>query len=114
MTLDTARAFALSLPETSEAPHHQMSSFRVRGKIFCTVPTDGDHLHIFVDELETKAIVADSPHCSEELWWGKKLSGVRVTLSAAQEELVFELLENSWRLRAPADIAAEFDGRKCQ
>ena len=44
------RAFALSLPATTEEPHFDMSSFRVRGKIFATVPPDGEHLHVFVDE----------------------------------------------------------------
>jgi predicted DNA-binding protein (MmcQ/YjbR family) len=33
-----AREFALSLPGTSEEPHFDMSSFRVKGKIFATVP----------------------------------------------------------------------------
>jgi hypothetical protein len=109
MTLSSARSFALSLPETTESPHHHMSSFRVQGKIFATVPTDGDHLHIFVDELETKAVVAENPGACEELWWGKKLSGVRVTLSTANEELVVELLEDSWRMRAPKDALARFE-----
>lgn len=86
-----------------------MSSFRVRGKIFATVPPDGDHLHIFVDELQTRAMVAESPAAFEELWWGKKLSGVRVTLSAADETDVFELLEDSWRARAPEDLLAQND-----
>ena len=36
MTLDDVRSFALSLPETTEAPHHERTSFRVRGKIFAT------------------------------------------------------------------------------
>ncbi len=86
-----------------------MSSFRVQKKIFATVPPDGDHLHIFVDELETKAVVAENPGVCEELWWGKKLSGVRVTLSAVDEDLVFELLESSWRMRAPIDIADRYE-----
>ena len=110
MTLEAARTFAFSLPETTEAPHHQMSSFRVRGKIYATVPPDGDHVHIFVDELQTKAMVAENPAAFEELWWGKKLSGIRVTLSKADEASVFELLEESWLMRAPADVLTKFDG----
>ena len=48
-SLERARAFALSLPEATEEPHHDMSSFRVRGKIFATVPPDGEHLHVYLD-----------------------------------------------------------------
>ena len=101
MELDEARRFALSLPETTEEPHFEMSSFRVRGRIFATVPTDGEHLHVFVDERETLASVAENPRVFEELWWGKRLAGVRVNLPIADSRSVIELLEDSWRRKAP-------------
>ena len=50
MRLETARRFALSLPETTEQPHFEKSSFRVKGKIFATVPVGGKALHVFVGE----------------------------------------------------------------
>ena len=37
-TLRRARQLALALPEATEQDHHGMASFRVRGKIFATVP----------------------------------------------------------------------------
>jgi hypothetical protein len=43
--LAQARQFALSLPGVTEEPHFDMTSFRVRGKIFVTVPPDGTRLH---------------------------------------------------------------------
>jgi hypothetical protein len=61
MTLEEVRRFAMSLPEVTEEPHFDKSSFRVRGKIFATAPTDGEHLHVFVDEHETLASVAEDP-----------------------------------------------------
>jgi len=39
--LAEARRLALSLPEVTEQPHFDMASFRVRGKIFVTVPPEG-------------------------------------------------------------------------
>src|SRR5439155_19096500 len=88
MDLEAARQFALSLPETTEEPHFEKASFRVRGKIFATVPADGEHLHIFVDEHAARALAAENPAAFEELWWGKRLTGVRVNLPAADEETV--------------------------
>jgi len=38
--LAQARSLALSLPEATEQDHHGMPSFRVRGKIYATVPDD--------------------------------------------------------------------------
>ena len=111
MRLTEARRFALSLPEASEEPHFDLSSFRVRGKIFATVPPDEAHLHIFVDEAEARATVAEDPAAFEELWWGKQLRGVRVNLVVADAARVCELLEESWRRKAPKRLVAARDTR---
>jgi hypothetical protein len=39
----------------------------VRGKIFVTVPPAGDLLHVFVDEPEVDACVAEDPAAFEPL-----------------------------------------------
>lgn len=109
MSLSSVRRFALSLPEATEEPHFDMSSFRVRGKIFATVPPDGEHLHIFVDQHEVKASVAEDPSAFEQLWWGKRLAGLRVNLKAASAEQVFPLLVEAWRRKAPKRLIAAFD-----
>ena len=112
MTLEQARRFALSLPEAAEEPHFDKWSFRVRGRIFATVPPDGEHLHVFVDEALTDAAVAAKPAAFAELRWGKQAVGVRVTLRAAGARAVAALLEQSWRRKAPRTLVAAFDARK--
>jgi hypothetical protein len=107
--LAQVRKFALSLPEATEEPHFDKSSFRVRGKIFATAPPDGRHLHVFVGEEEAKASVADDPVAFQELWWGKRLSGVRVDLNLAPSDSVFSLLRESWSRKAPPRLVAELD-----
>jgi hypothetical protein len=106
----TVRRLALALPETTEAPHHDMTSFRVSGKIFATVPPAGDRLHVFVSDDEVAAYCAEFPDAVEELWWGQRLSGCRVLLGKADRALVRELLTESWRRRAPKKVRAAFDG----
>jgi hypothetical protein len=112
VTLDEARRFSLSLPEASEEPHFDMSSLRVRGKIFATIPPDEARLHVFVDEGETTAAIAEDPAAFEELWWGKQRRGVRVNLAAADAGRVFELLEDSWRRKAPKRLGAAHDAAR--
>jgi hypothetical protein len=107
--LATARRFALSLPETTEAPHFEMSSFRVRGKIFATVPPDREYLNVFVDELETAAAAAQNPAVYEPLRWGNQVRGLRVRLGSAPDARVMELLEEAWRRKAPKRLVAEYD-----
>ncbi|MEA2716243.1 MAG: hypothetical protein QOI99_560 [Actinomycetota bacterium] len=110
MEVDAVRTFALSLPEAAESPHFESASFRIRGRIFATLPADGEHLHVMVDEDEARAVAAGEGGSFEELWWGKKLAGVRVHLPSVESpELVLELIEDSWRRRAPKRVVAAFD-----
>ena len=111
MRLDTARRFALSLPETTEEPHFEASSFRVRKKIFCTVPPGGQLLHIYVDPAEGAALVEEDPAAYEHIVWGKRLrpEWLRVHLGNAKADQVKELLEEAWRLKAPPKLLATQD-----
>jgi hypothetical protein len=101
------RKLALAFPEATEQPHHDMTSFRVRGKIFATMPPEGGRLHVFLSEGDIASYCAEFPSAVEELWWGKKLSGCRVVLRHADRALVRELLAESWRRKAPKGLLAD-------
>lgn len=105
-TLGQARKVALALPETTEEPHHDMSSFRVRGKIFATVPDDA-HLRVMVDETEIRAAVAENPDVCREIYWGKRVACVVVDLKRAKLALVRDLLTDAWIRKAPASLVKE-------
>lgn len=101
MKLAQARRFALSLPEAIEAPHHELASFRVGGKIFATVHPDGKHLHVFVDEETREPLIESQPAVYSPLQWGGKVIGVRVFLPDASSATVSALLRTAWSVRAP-------------
>ena len=106
MQLKLARQFALSLPETTEEPHFEYSSFRVRGKIFATIPPDGAALHIFVDADQRAPLVAAHPDTFAPLHWGSKVVGIKVDLAKANADTVKRLLTQSWLRKAPKRLAA--------
>ena len=105
MDVQFVREIALALPETAEAPHFNYGSFRVKGKIFVTVPPDGEHIHVFVDEPERLLAVAMYSNAVEPLPWGQKILGVRVNLSRAEPEAVRHLVRAAWRAKAPKRLA---------
>ena len=105
MTIAQVRRFALSLPEVSEEPHFQYSSFRVRGKIFATVPPEGKHLHVFLTEDEREIALALGPEFLEPLHWGTKVLGLRVSLAKAKPKVVATLLARAWSNKAPRSLA---------
>jgi hypothetical protein len=94
VTTDEARRLALSLPDAVEADHHGRPSFRVSGRIFATL-WDGDHMNVMVDEPGILTAVQAHPEVCAEVWWGKRLSAVRLTLSAATPALLADLLADA-------------------
>ena len=106
MTIDDARRFALSLPEVTEEPHFHLSSFRVKGKIFATVPPENTHLNIFVGEPELEILPLAQPKAYQKLLWGTKVAGLRVTLAAAKTNDVEQLLRAAWLRKAPKKLAS--------
>jgi hypothetical protein len=100
ISTDEARAAALALPEASEQDHHGRPSFRVEGKIFATLG-DARHVNVMVEEDGIRTAVQAHPGSCEEVWWGKRLSAVRVDLDAADQALLRELLADAWERRAP-------------
>ena len=104
MNLDSVRKFALSLPQVTEEPHFHFSSFRVRGKIFATVPPEERHLHVFVGETEREIFTQSQPDAYEKLLWGKKMIGLRVTLANAKAADVKDLLRTAWQRKAPKSL----------
>ena len=108
MKMKEARELALGLAETTEQDHHGMPSWRVRGKIFATVPDD-DHVRVMVDTNDICAVVAQYPAACAEVWWGSRLACVAVDLRSAPRQLVNELLLDAWRRKAPRRILRDFD-----
>jgi hypothetical protein len=97
----TVRKYAMALPEVTEEPHHHFGSFRVRGKIFVTVPPDQEHVHVFVSEQQREQALALYPEFAEKLLWGGKVVGIRVSLATASVATVKLLVRQAWESKAP-------------
>jgi len=107
MKLSELRRFALSLPEVTEEPHHSYLSFRVRGKIFVTVPPDGEYIHLFVDDTSREQALALYSEFVDKLLWGGKVRGVRVRIGHASAAAVRELVRSAWTSKAPNSLTAD-------
>ena len=100
MKLATVRRHALSLHAVTEEPHHDHASFRVRGRIFVTVPPSADAIHVFVEEADRELAVAMYPDWAESLMWGGKAKGVRIALATAPAAAVKSLVAKAYESRA--------------
>jgi hypothetical protein len=111
MKIAAVRKYAMSLPEVTEEPHHEYSSFRVRGKIFVTVPPDEERIHVFVTDQVREQAMAVHPEFVEKLVWGSKVRGVRVILESAEVAAVKRLVREAWQSKAPKSLV---DGAPAQ
>jgi hypothetical protein len=107
MTPDDIRAIALAQPEAEEADHHGFPSFRVRGKIFCTIREDLPRAMVKLDAEDQANLVAGHPGVIEPVpgYWGRKGSTF-VWHDKADEGLMRTLVEMAWNNVAPAKLKA--------
>ena len=103
MKLSTIRRHALTLEAVTEEPHHTYSSFRVRGKIFVTIPPEEDFIHVFVAEEDREPALAMYPDFIEKLLWGSKVLGVRICLAHAAPAAVKALVDKAYATRVRKD-----------
>jgi hypothetical protein len=103
MKIDAVRKHAMGLEAVTEEPHHDSSSFRVRGKIFVTVPPAENVIHVFVPEEDRETALALYPDFLEKLVWGGKVVGLRVALAAAKPAVVRSLVNQAYETRVRKD-----------
>ena len=103
---EEARALALSLPEAVEQDHHGRPSFRVGGKIFATLWSE-ERMNVMLDEGGVLTAVETAPNACQEVWWGKRLAAVGVTLAHVDPEFLRELLTDAWETRAPRRLVGD-------
>ena len=108
MQISQLRRYAMSLPEVTEEPHFQYNSFRVRGKIFVTVPPDEEYVHIFVPEQQRELALALDSDFLEKLFWGDKVVGLRATLGTAEPGVIKQLVSQAWASKAPKGLLGNY------
>ena len=106
---EAVRRLALALPEATEEPHFERTSFRVKGKIFATVAPDGSSMNVFVDDEQREIMCRVDPKAYETLMWGKT-GYLCVHLGKAKARDVETLLRSAWERKAPKKLVAQSDG----
>ena len=109
-TENDVREVALSLPGTTEKPSYGTPGFRVKDRLFARIREEGDMLVVWVaDEGEKLGLVSSAP---EKFFTTPHYDGhalVLVRFAAVDVDELRELLTESWRLRAPRKLVAQFD-----
>ena len=105
MTADKVRSAALEFPEAVEADHHGSPSFRVRGKIFCTLRPETARMMVKLDIEDQRNFCEAHPDAIAPVpgYWGRKGSTF-VDCSGVDEETIRTLRDLAWRGVAPRSL----------
>ena len=111
MTVDEVRAFAATLPRSSEALVRGRVKFRVGRIVFLAFSKDGTVMGFGFPKEEREALVASEP----DKFLMPKPSDMRyhwvvVRLAALDHQEMTELVTDAWRMCVPKKVAAAYDG----
>jgi hypothetical protein len=109
-TWDDVVAIGARFPGVEEGTSYGTPALRVRGKGICRLRTDPDALVVRVIDLEDReALLRGRPDVFFSTPHYDGYPYVLVRLSAVEPDLLAELLEDAWRMRAPKRLIAAYD-----
>ena len=99
---EAVRALALGCPEAVERDHHGFPSFRVAGKIFCTLRDGPPRLMVKLDPEDQRNLCDGYPGVISPVpgYWGRK-GATFVDYEQASTPLLRSLLSLAWSGVAP-------------
>jgi len=104
---EAVRALALALPEAEESSHFGTPDFRVRKKIFATLPPKHPgRAHVKATPIDVTELVRADPETYADAWGGRWLA---VELARITPTAFEQLLRDAYRLAAPKRLAAALD-----
>jgi len=109
MNADHLRRLALQMPEAEEKSHFGKADFRVRNRIFCTLP-DADAAVVKLTREQQEMLADTEPAIFVPLpgGWGRQ-GWTKVMLATADELTLKSALLTAWRNVAPASLRKSLD-----
>ena len=111
VTVEDVRAFAITLPRTTEALVHDRVKFRVGSIVYVAFSRDETVMGFGFPKEERKEIVRSEP--DKFLMPGTsdlRYHWLEVRLDAIDETEMRELVLDAWRMVVPKSVAAAYDG----
>lgn len=106
------KAAAADLPEVVEGTAWGRPCLRVRKDMFVRLRDDGDTLVVrVVDEEDKEALIKGDPDTFFTTPHYDGYAYVLVRLPNVSGEILAELVEDAWRLRAPKRLLAAYEAR---
>lgn len=108
ITFETFRKIALSFPETSEEPHFEKTSFRVKKKIFATYNESSNLAVIKLSEINQNVFSKAAKNIIFPVnnKWGKQ-GWTNIELNKVNKNLFIDALTTAYCEAAPTKLAKQ-------
>jgi hypothetical protein len=103
------RRVALSLPEAEERETWGHPTFRVRGKMFATLASDGARASVKATKEAQAALVGSDPEVFSVPAYVGHHGWVAIDVGRVDPEELRELLIEAWLMTAPKRLAREYE-----
>jgi hypothetical protein len=109
VTGDEFRRAALAFPEAAEQETWGHPTFRVRGKMFATLSSEGDDATVKASREAQAALVGSEPGTFSVPAYVGQHGWVGIRLDRVDPDEAVELLDEAWRATAPKRVVAAYD-----
>ena len=113
ITIEQARKAALSLPETEEKPHFDLTSFRVKNKIFATIHADKNYVMVKLSAIDQSVFCAFDKEVIFPVpgGWGKQ-GATFINLKKVKKSMLLDALSTAWKTTAPPKLVEKYFGKE--
>jgi hypothetical protein len=113
ITIEQARKAALSLPETEEKPHFDLTSFRIKNKIFATIHADKNYVMVKLSAIDQSVFCAFNKEVIFPVpgGWGKH-GATFINLKKVKKSMLLDALSTAWKTTAPPKLVGKYFGKE--
>ena len=113
ITIEQARKAALSLPEAEEKPHFDLTSFRVKNKIFATIHADKNYMMVKLSAIDQSVFCSYNKEVIFPVpgGWGKQ-GATFINLKKVRKAMFLDALKTAWKTTAPAKLIERHFGKE--
>jgi len=113
ISIEQARKAALSFPETEEKPHFDLTSFRIKNKIFATIHADKNYVMVKLSAIDQSVFCAYNKEVIFPVpgGWGKK-GATFIDLKKVKKSMLLDALSTAWKTTAPPKLLEKYFGKE--
>ena len=108
---ESVREIASRLPGAVEGTSYGTPAFHVRKKLFVRLHQSGESIVIMVDMAERETLMAIDPETCFITDHYLDYPAMLVRLATVRPKALRELIEDSWRSRAPEKLISDYDDK---